>query len=84
MFIQYALWLPGNQIMSGIVQQVSRPRHNPGSRQRFRIISWIARHNGYLSFHFNLAGVEIVITHHRRINRRRCYSSFQVLRKNLV
>jgi hypothetical protein len=33
--IQYTLWLPGNQIMSGIVPQVSRPRNNPGSRQRF-------------------------------------------------
>ena len=48
--IQYTLWLPGNQIMSGIVSEVTRPRDNPG-RQRFRIISWIARHNGYLSFH---------------------------------
>jgi len=46
--IQYALWLPGNQIMSGILPQVSRPRDNPGSRQRFRIISRIVRHNGYL------------------------------------
>jgi len=46
--IQYALWLPGNQIMSGILPQVSRPRDNPGSQQRFRIISWIVRHNGYL------------------------------------
>jgi hypothetical protein len=36
--------------MSGIVSEVTRPRDNPG-RQRFRIISWIARHNGYLSFH---------------------------------
>ena len=35
MIIQYTLWLPGNQIMSGILPQVSRPRHNPGSRQRF-------------------------------------------------
>jgi hypothetical protein len=51
LIIQYTLWLQGNQIMSGIVPQVSRPRHNPGSLQSSRIISRTVSHNGYLSFH---------------------------------
>src|SRR6516165_5334662 len=34
--------------MSGILPHVSRPRDNRRSRQRFRIISWIVRHNRYL------------------------------------
>ena len=37
LIIEYALWLPGNQIMSGIVPQVSRTRHNPGSRKGFEL-----------------------------------------------
>ncbi len=31
LIIQYTLWLPGNQIMSGIVSEVTRPRDNPGT-----------------------------------------------------
>ena len=46
---QYTLWLPGNQIMSGIGPQISRSRHKPGSRQTFQIMSWTVRYNGYLS-----------------------------------
>src|SRR6266550_2332880 len=46
---QYTLWLPGNQIMSGIGPQISRSRNKPGSRQTFQIMSRTVRHNGYLS-----------------------------------
>src|SRR6478672_11050127 len=65
---QYTLWLPGNQIMSGIGPQVSRSRHKSGSRQTFQVMSWTVRHNGYLSRRIFTSTITSATAQTKRIN----------------